>query len=232
MQPKEQPQMTSAALSVVSKSQYAALKNVSPGRVSQWISEGKIEPDAMVGEGRSAKINVALADQYLRRKLDMSQRTGNGLATRLPDTTPAPAAAAPDAPPPAPSAIDVIEEAFKRERLEGLQRENRKKAEEEAARAGRYVDAQAATAQMAKIAAKTITVFEGALPEIAGQLAAKFNLSQRDVLHLLRHEFRAVRGRAAGAQREAAAALPITIEAEMNATQEDGESDEDQPVAA
>jgi hypothetical protein len=220
----------SAAPSVVSKSQYAALKNVSPGRVSQWISEGKIEPDALIGEGRSAKINVAVADRQLKQKLDLSQRLGNGLATRLGETPP-PAAAAPQpaaespAPPPAPSVIDAIEEAFKREKLEGLQRENRKRAEEEAARAGRYVDAQAASAQMAKIATKTITIFEGALPEIAGVVAAKFSLSQRDVLHLLRSEFRSVRQRAAGGLRDAAAQLAPAIEAEMISVV-------DEPVAA
>ena len=212
---------SAASASVVSKSQYAVLKNVSPGRVTQWISEGKIDADALVGEGRGAKINVAVADQQLRRKLDLSQRLGNGLATRFPDqSVQAPSAPAPDAPPAVPSPIDAIEEAFKREKLEGLRRENRKRAEEEAARAGRYVDAQAAQAEMAKLVTKTVTVFEGALPEIAGQLAAKFSLSQRDVLHLLRHEFRAVRIRAAGAARDSAAEMPPTIETELVAEDE------------
>lgn len=217
-----------AACAIVSKADFARLKNVSRARVTQWISDKKIGPDALDGEGRSARIKVDVANEQLKHSLDLGQRLGNGLATRLGET---PAvheviASAPLAAPAtamAPSSIDVIEEAFKREKLEGVRRENRKRAEEEAARAGRYVDAQAASAQMAKIVAKTVTVFEGALPEIAGQLAAKFNLSQRDVLHLLRHEFRAVRLRAAGADREAAASLPATIEAEMA---------EDDPVAA
>jgi hypothetical protein len=51
--------------------------------------------------------------------------------------------------------FDPIEEQLKREKLEAVQRENRKRAEEEAARVGRYVDAQAASAQMAKIAGRT-----------------------------------------------------------------------------
>ena len=80
---------------VVSKGQFAALRNVSPGRVSQWISEGKIKPDALVGEGRNAKINVAVATQQLRDALDVGQLTGNGVGTRL--DLPLPAQALPAA---------------------------------------------------------------------------------------------------------------------------------------
>jgi hypothetical protein len=201
----------SAALPVVSKSQYAVLKNVSPGRVSQWISEGKIEPDALVGEGRSARINVHLADAYLRRKLDIGQRFGNGLSTRL--TEPAK--------PPVATAVDLevepsgpIEEQIKREKLEGLQRENRKRAEEEAARAGRYVDAQASASEMAKMVARTVAIYDMALPEIADAMSGKFNISQRDVLHFLRAEFRTMRGRAAADLRDAAAEVEPTIDVE------------------
>ena len=62
---------------VVSKGQFAALRNVSPSRVSQWISEGKIKPDALVGEGRNAKINVAVATRQLRDSLDIGQLRRN-----------------------------------------------------------------------------------------------------------------------------------------------------------
>lgn len=206
---------------VVSKAAFARLKSVSAARVSQWISGGKIDGAALVGEGRTAQIDVAIADQQLRERLDMGQRVGNGLSTRLGRAT---AEAAPhlplaEAPPAAaaPTAIDKFEEAFKRERLEGLQRDNRKKAEEEAARAGRFVDAQAAGAQMAKIAGKTMTMIDGSLPEIASALSAKFSLPQRDVLHLLRAEFRELRQRAADSLRVEASQLPPIVEAELAA---------------
>jgi hypothetical protein len=52
---------------IVSKSQFAAMRNVTPGRVSQWISDGRIEPSALIGEGRNAKINVPLANIQLSR---------------------------------------------------------------------------------------------------------------------------------------------------------------------
>ena len=69
-----------------------------------------------------------------------------------------------------------------------------------------------------------VTVFEGALPEFAAALAAKFELPQRDVLHLLRGEFRKVRAAAAELLRRQAADLPamIAIDIESEAASDDG----------
>jgi hypothetical protein len=200
---------------IVTKGRYAVLKNVTPSRVSQWIADGKIDGAALVGEGRNAQIAVAIADQQLRDRLDLSQRLGNGLSTRL----------TPDADPDGSSSnvirFDPIEEQLKREKLEAVQRENRKRAEEEAARTGRYVLAQAASAQMAKIAGWTWTVVDGALPEIASAIASKFSLPQRDALHLLRNEIRSMRQRAAATARAAAAEMPALVE-----DRQAGEADE------
>jgi hypothetical protein len=66
---------------VISKSQFASLRNVSPSQVLRWISEAKIKPDARVGAGRNAKINVAT--RQLRDALDVDWLTGNGVGTRL-----------------------------------------------------------------------------------------------------------------------------------------------------
>ena len=212
--------VTAAPASVVSKSQYAVLKNVTPGRVSQWISEGKIESDALVGEGRGAKIDVVKADAHLRRKLDSKQIAGNGISTRLYTSTPPQQAPAPAAEMPAPTVqpgLDPIEEQIKRERLESLQRDNRKKAEDEAARTGRYVSSQASAAQMGRLAASMLEIFEGSLADLAAALSGRFQIPQRDVLHLLRSEFRGIRSRAAVGMKEAALAAPATIEDEIEA---------------
>ena len=63
--------MDDAGIALLSKSKYAALRNVSRARVTQWISEGKIEGDALVGEGSRAKIKVAVADMQLCRTLNL-----------------------------------------------------------------------------------------------------------------------------------------------------------------
>jgi hypothetical protein len=206
---------------VVSKGRFAELRKVSPGRVSQWISEGKIKPDALVGEGRNARIDVARATLQLRESLDIGQRTGNGLDTRL-DLQP-PAAAPVDAtnetraaPASAPAAGDPIADQIKQERLDQIRRANRRQAEEEAARSGKYIDTADAVRQMGAIASQLMSVVEGSLTELATAISAKFEIPQRDVLHLMRGEFRKVRASGAKMFRDKAQEMPPVLEAELD----------------
>ena len=46
----------------ISKGEFARRRNVTPARVSQWLSEGKISGAAIVGEGRGALIDEEIAD--------------------------------------------------------------------------------------------------------------------------------------------------------------------------
>lgn len=205
---------------VVSKGRFAELRNVSPGRVSQWISEGKIKSTALVGDGRNAKINVAVATLQLRQTLSIDQRTGNGIDTRL-DLQP-PSAPASDVanetrdPPSAPPPSDPIADQIKQEKLAGLQRENRRRAEEEAARSGKYIETAEAVRQMGAIATQMMSMVEGSLTELATAISAKFEIPQRDVLHLMRGEFRKVRANGAKVFRDKAIELPAAIEAELD----------------
>lgn len=211
---------------VFSKGEFARRRNVSPGRVSQWISEGKISGAALVGEGRSARIRESIAVQQLRGKLEPMQMTGNGLSTRLDappptaDVLPLAPAAAPSgagsaAPPSAPLAGDTVEDKIKAARLELLERQNREKAREEAVRAGSLTDIEIATKVAGREASRLISLFEGALSNFATAIAAEFKLPQRDVLHQLRGEFRKFRADAAAAARKEAEALPSTVEVEL-----------------
>lgn len=75
--------MSTADRSIVSKSEFARICGVDPGRVSQWIAERKLTGAAFVGEGRSARINVPIAQRQLRRALDPNQMTANGSGTDL-----------------------------------------------------------------------------------------------------------------------------------------------------
>ena len=207
--------MTATHSEIVSKGKFAALRNVTPGRVSQWIAERKIKGPAIVGEGRNAQIHVLIATQQLRGSLDIKQRAGNGLETNLdippvlaPDVTDG--AKAPELP-----ITDPIDEHIKRERLEQLRRSNRKLAEEEATRSGRFTDAAETSRRMGTIAAQTITIVEASLSEIATALSAKFQIPQRDVLHLLHAELRKVRTAGAKMFREQAEVLPIMVDVEL-----------------
>lgn len=59
---------------IVSKAEYAALKERGASAVSNWIAEGKITRAALVGEGVRARIWVEQADADLLLRLDPSQQ--------------------------------------------------------------------------------------------------------------------------------------------------------------
>lgn len=65
----------------ISKQEFAARRGVTPARVSQWLAEGKITGEAIVGSGRHARIREDVACLQLERRLDAGQRDGNGRLT-------------------------------------------------------------------------------------------------------------------------------------------------------
>lgn len=195
-------------MDVITKSEFAAQRGVTPGRVSQWISEGKITGEALVGTGRSAKINVAIAVQQLKDKLDTNQRFGmNGLTTNLSAPEPAPIL-----PGLAPAAGDPVENRIKAEKLRQAELMTRKLEREENEALGVYIRTSDAREEMQRVAGTMMTFFEGAIMQFAGSVAAQFHLTQRDVEHCLQGEFRKVRERAAGAMHQAAADEPELVE--------------------
>ncbi|MEO0955780.1 MAG: hypothetical protein AAFY12_12360 [Pseudomonadota bacterium] len=211
---------------VVTKGEFANILNVSPGRVSQYIAEGKISGEALVGSGRRSKINVAVAREQLRRHLDIGQMLGNGLETQLtgheepaeptfdqaPRLGPEPK---PDLPDPR---VQTIEDKLKQERLFQEQIRSRKAAEDEESRKGRFTPTEEVRASNTRIAVQMIQTFEGALPTMAAKIASKFELPVRDVLHELRSEFTEMRSRAADASRAKAETLPATVDTEIGET--------------
>lgn len=211
---------------LLSKGRFAERIGVSPGRISQMIAEGKIGPEAIDGDGLRAKIRVEVALAHLKQRLDPNQRFGlNGIATRL---DPAPAAASSTAPeepraatvPPSPDIVplDPVEERIKREKLRQAELVTARLEREDRAAHGAYVRTEASREEMTRIAGTLLTIFEGALPDLSGALAAQFGISGRDALHLLRQEFRKIRERAAAAHREAARVMPETEEDDQATT--------------
>lgn len=230
---------------VISKGEFARRRGVTPGRVSQWLSEQKITGEAIVGEGRSALIRESVAVQQLARRLDPMQMTGNGLGTRLAPVTAQAIAAAASAPAPPAAPIDALplgdapqagaskpdgnslEDRIKRERLAQLERANRDGARQEAVNAGLLTDAASAKQMVGRATAQLITRVEGALSEMATAISAEFKLPQRDVLHLLRTKFREVRAAAAADIRAQTEDLPTLVDFEL-----DGVADQDETEPA
>ncbi len=227
---------------VISKAEFARRREVSPGRVSQWIAAGQISGAAIVGEGRNAKIRESVAVEQLLKRLDPMQMTANGLTTNLKpavvvagavlsfDRPPAADGATPlptDPPPPDDRLDNSIEAQIKRGRLEQIERDNRKGQREEALAAGKLTDGTLASQAAAREAARLITDFEGYLSGFATSISAEFKLPQRDVLHLLRGDFRKFRAEAAGRVRATVAALPLLVEFDVAAETQDQLEPED-----
>jgi hypothetical protein len=197
---------------IVTKAEFATICGVSAGRVSQWISEGKIPVTALVGVGRAARIDVALAQQSIALKTDVGQRFGNGLTTNLqPKSLISPSTFEPCYQPKNDFADD-LDEQIKKAKLQEVLHRNRRNDEDEAERRGHYIEAEQARREIGSAASAILQIFEGSLAELASAISLKFEISQRDVLHLLKQEFIAVRRRSAETLQRQAQSLPETIE--------------------
>ena len=73
----------------LTKSAFARACNITPGRVSQYITARQLTAPALVGEGRAQRVDLELGRAQLRDRLDIDQRLINGLSTRLDDPKPA-----------------------------------------------------------------------------------------------------------------------------------------------
>ncbi len=207
----------------VTQAELARHFGVSRAAVSQWKANDILREDAFEKPGKTGKLILHIAEEHVRKNRDIGQSLGNGLTTKTsaakqPAVTPTPAPVAetvraepapagndepaarqadPDAPP-------SIEDQLKSAKLEQQLRTNRMQAAEEATLQGKLMLAADAREQMARIAVVMLQIFEGAMPDIATAMAAQFGVPERDVLHLLRAEFRKVRKTAAAKQRAAA----------------------------
>lgn len=201
-----------AAEGLVSKSDYARMRNRSPGAVSKWIETGKLKPPALVGAGRQAKVNVAEADRMLADTLDLGQQ----LAQPAPVLLTAAAAAA--APPAAAPAVPLELDDDRRRQLKA--RADREEADAaEAIRKARENDGQwlhreAAGRAWARVLTMVIGEFEGLVPELAERLAQLCRADEKDLTIVIRDAFRARRARIAQQAAEAVEAEP-ELEAEQ-----------------
>jgi hypothetical protein len=68
-------------MTLVNSSELAKALNVSPGRVSQYVSEGKLA-GCYTGDGRARRFDLGKATVALGRQLHPGQMLGNGAETR------------------------------------------------------------------------------------------------------------------------------------------------------
>jgi hypothetical protein len=192
---------------IITKSDFAALISVHQSRVSQYIAEGKIFGNAIVGDGHRARIRVSVARDQLKQTLDIDQRSGANARAQLEGISTGDGASQTDPPQP------TIDDRLKRERLEGLELANERMREERAHRAGLYIKADDARRGMGRVAADLMALFDSALPEFATAVAARSNMTSRDAAHVLRTTWHAIRERSSQREANSAASLPTFVAA-------------------
>jgi DNA-binding XRE family transcriptional regulator len=203
----------------MTQAEFARYMDVSRAAVSQWKKKGILRDDAFSGSGRSAKIVVSVAVDQVRQNRDIGQSLGNGIETRTSVEPPIDTVEA--AVPvlgqteqlhlePATGArpfVDTVESKLKEAKLAEQERKNRMGAAEEARQQGMLVSADDAREQMTRVASMMLQIFEGSLTDFAAAIASQFKVPQRDVLHLLKSEFRNVRATATQKERARVANL-------------------------
>lgn len=191
----------------MSKGDFAAHVNLSPGRISQYIANGTIGRDALVGEGRSARIVVEKAVEQISARRHVGQALGNGLKTRLDLSGPV------ETIEPSPSVLtNDPARLIQLEKLEQERRRNRLATIDEAKALGELVPVEDVRREVGKVSQTLVNTYNGMAPDIANAFAAKFGISQRDALHLVRQVMAEKRAVAAEQLRQAGAEMPETVE--------------------
>jgi hypothetical protein len=195
-------------MQTMSKGDFARECNVTPGRVSQWLSDGVIGRDCLDGEGRNARIIVDRAKAQIALRRDPGQAMGNGLGTRLDFGPTEPSGDEPERP----AKRDDVAHQIQLERLEQEKRRNRRETIDEQERLGSLVPAAEVRAQMTRLAQQIDEANGAMLADFAAAIAARFELPQRDVLHELRRVRTDKKAAEAERAKARAQAMPATVE--------------------
>lgn len=175
--------------SILTKSEFAARHGRDPSVVSKWIARGLLSGAGLTADGR---INVAEAERQLAARLDHSRSIGKLVAARIAQPAPVvrPAAAA---------ALSEMEQL----KLDGERRKARREIEEEEARRGRYVLADASDREQRREMMQFIGMIEQRLPDLVARLGG----GKAEIV-MARQWFRSLRQEEALAAKARAAAAP------------------------
>lgn len=188
--------MQAAQARLVSKGQFAEILGVTAGRVSQLIAQRKLHGEALVGEGRSAQINVDVAEEQLGQSLDFVQRQAQALAKPASPT----------------ATITPEQQRIAAVRAETAEIELRKLRREEQEQHGILVDAAAARRAWGRELSELVAAIEQWFPEVALDFERLHGIEHKTAATLLRQAFRGFREKRADLARNAAFGQPQMIE--------------------
>jgi hypothetical protein len=181
---------------IVSKSQAAKILNVSKTRITQYLHDGRISGDAVIGEGRHAKIDIDLARAQLNDRLAAAQIGVNGLETQLDASS------------------ESLGEQIKAERLAQEKMKTRRMEAEEKELHGHWMLTADVVPQFNRIVTEMMITFEDAMKDMAAAVAVEMQVDRRRVLVAMRGEFLAWRHREVERRKLAAAEIPELAEVE------------------
>lgn len=173
----------------------AARLSVSKARISQYVSEGKLN-GCFSGDGRGRRFNVVKVAEALGKQLDLGQMTGNGLGTRralrdIEDGAAPPAAVGPrdgsELPQRDPDRLELATIQIKEEEARRRRRDNERDE-------GRWVLAEEVQRQSARAVSREIGQFETVIRDAARAVADQFGVDFREVRKVMMDQWRQHRG--------------------------------------
>lgn len=177
----------------LSTTELATRLNLSKGRISQYVSEGKLD-GCYQGDGRARRFDLEKVTDALGRKLDKGQMLGNGLETRRTiralqieatdePVTPRLEGRLPDRDP---DELEIVKLAKANEELRRLRRDN-------AVADGAYVLASEVERETAKAIRSEIAGFETVLRDGARAIADQLGVDFKAARKILTDRFRSHR---------------------------------------
>lgn len=192
---------------------------VTKGRVSQYVSEGKLD-GCYQGDGRARRFDLVKAAEALGRRLDKGQMMGNGAATRRSLREIEAGEDTPEAPNRQPSG-DVLPprdpDRYALAKTQKVEEEARRLRRQNALDEGTMVLAEEAARQVKRQLAQEIAQVETMLRDAARRVADVMGVDYREVRSILIDQWRAHRG-------DRSEALKVAAEG-AGATDEEREAD-------
>ena len=202
-------------MSNLNATELAAKLDVSKARISQYVSEGKLD-GCYTGEGRSRRFDIEKVSAALGRRLDPGQMMGNGAETRKAlrhmETG--------EAPPPQRQKADTPlsptdPDRYELARILNAEEDARRKRRDNERDEGRWVMSEEVARHTARAMAQEVAQFETVLRDGARAVADALGVDFREARKILMDQWRTHRaGRAGRLQQEADAVSMTETEAE------------------
>lgn len=197
----------------LSATELAQRLNVSKGRVSQYVAEGKLD-GCFEGDGRSRRFDLVKVADRLGKVLDKGQMLGNGIDTRralrsieaddgAPNPTPSQKRRDGRLDDADPDELELLTISIKNEQLRTLRRNN-------AVADKSYVLAEAAQREMVRLVAQEVAEVDTVLRDAARNIADKLGVDFRTARKILTDTWREHRAGRVEKLTNAAAQLEMT----------------------